>query len=325
MGKKHRNLYPQIYDWDNLLFAYREAKRGKSRSSSFLCFKEYYLKNLRDLQKSLKEKSWFPDDPIHFEVSDPKKRTISCQSFRDRVVHHALMQVVGPILDDAMMPQVYACRRGKGTHRCVKRLQQLLRKNPDSWILHVDFRQFFPTIPQDLLLTHLSKKLSCGDTIDLLGKVLSIQGEGLPIGALTSQILSNYWGGKLDRFISNNFTGKFVRYMDDTAILVKDRKEGKEIEKKIEEFVKEHMSQSIGKWGIYPPQQGVTFCGFRIRKKFKLIKKQSVIRQNKRLRALLKKEDYDGWKRSQIAWLGHLRHADGQNALVKMEMGCKFP
>ena len=143
MGQKFRNLYQQIYDWDNLLAAYREARRGKSYSSSYLRFKEYYLANLRHLQLRLVEGGWRPDPQLQFEITDPKKRTISCQSFRDRVLHHALIQVVGPILDAAMMPQVFACRVGLGTHKCVTRMQQLMRQNPEGWILHVDFSKFF--------------------------------------------------------------------------------------------------------------------------------------------------------------------------------------
>jgi len=149
MSKKFRNLYEQIYQWDNLLLAYAEARRGKTYSSSYLRFKEYALANLRNLQQRLIEESWKPDPQLQFDIIDPKKRTIACQSFRDRVLHHALIQVVGPILDAAMMPQVFACRVGLGTHRCVTRMQQLMRQNPNAWVLHVDFSKFFPTIPQE--------------------------------------------------------------------------------------------------------------------------------------------------------------------------------
>jgi len=321
MGKKHRNLYQQVYDWENLLFAYKEARRGKSRSSSYLYFKDYHLANLRSLQTRLIDETWTPDKQLQFEISDPKKRTISCQSFRDRVVHHALIQVIGPILDKAIMPQVYACRVGLGTHKCVKRVQQLLRKNPDAWILHIDFSKFFPTIPQDSLVNFLSKKISCRKTLSLVAKILTVQEKGVPIGALTSQILSNYWGGKLDRFIANNFTGKFVRYMDDTIVIVETKEEGLKIKEEICAFVANEMCQAVGKWGLYPVRKGVTFCGFRIKSRFKLIKKQSMVRQNRKLRKLLKDKDYEGWKRSQIAWMGHLRYADGQNSLIRMGMG----
>jgi len=321
MGKKHRNLYSQIYDWENLLFAYKQARRGKSYSSSFLLFKEYHLRNLRILQEELTQGTWKPDTQLQFEISDPKKRIISCQSFRDRVVHHALIQVIGSILDEALMPQVFACRVGLGNHRCVKRLQQLMRRNPQGWILHVDFSKFFPTMPQDLVLLHIGKKITCQKTLELIKNILSVQDFGVPIGALTSQIFSNFWGGKLDRFVAGESSGDFVRYMDDMAIVVKSRQEGKRLKEKIDKFVSEEMKQKIGKWGIFPVKQGVTFCGFRIRTRFKLIKKQSMVRQRRRLTGLLNRKDYDGWKNSQLAWLGHLRHADGQNALANMGLG----
>lgn len=318
MGKKYRNLYQRVYDWDNLLAAYKEARRGKTYSSSFLRFKEYYLSNLRHLQRRLIDGAWRPDPQLQFEIIDPKKRTIACQSFRDRVLHHALIQVVGPILDAAMMPQVFACRVGLGTHRCVNRMQQLMRQNPDAWVLHVDFSKFFPTIPQDILLSHLGKKITCQQTLLLIKQVLSVQDQGLPIGALTSQTFANYWGGKLDRFIAATGNGRFVRYMDDAVIIVDGKSQGLALREAICSFVAAEMGQRIGKWSLGPVERGVTFCGFRIRRKFKLIKRQSMIRQRRKLRLLLQHNDADGWRRAQIAWLGHMRHGDGQNALVHL-------
>lgn len=315
MSKKYRNLYVQIYDWDNILAAYKEARRGKTYSSSYLRFKEYHLSNLRYLQLRLIEGSWQPDPQLQFDIIDPKKRTIACQSFRDRVLHHALIQVVGPILDAGMMPQVFACRVGLGTHRCVNRVQQLMRQNPKDWVLHVDFSKFFPTIPQDLLLAHLSKKLTCRRTLLLIEEVLSVQPSGVPIGALTSQTFANYWGGKLDRFIAATGNGRFVRYMDDAAIIVSNKAEGMALREAICDFVAAEMRQRIGKWHLGPVSRGFTFCGFRIRLKFKLIKRQSMIRQRRKLRLLLAHNDHDGWRRSQIAWMGHIRHGDGQNGL----------
>lgn len=315
MGKKFRNLYEQIYAWDNLLAAYAEARRGKTYSSSYLRFKEYALANLRNLQLRLIEGGWKPDPQLQFDIIDPKKRTIACQSFRDRVLHHALIQVVGPILDAAMMPQVFACRVGLGTHRCVTRMQQLMRQNPEAWVLHVDFSKFFPTIPQELLLLHLGKKLTCRRTLLLIEQVLSVQAAGVPIGALTSQTFANYWGGKLDRFIAQQGIGSFVRYMDDAAIIVPSKADGLALKNRICAFVAEEMNQRIGKWSLGSVERGITFCGFRIRRKFKLVKRQSMIRQRRRLKLALAHDDHEGWRCSQLAWMGHIRHGDGQNGL----------
>lgn len=321
MGSKFRNLYHQIYDWDNLLLAYSNASRGKSYSSSYLGFKEYHLSNLRQLQVRLIKHSWHPDAQKLFDIIDPKKRTIACQSFRDRVLHHALIQVVGPILDAAMMPQVYACRVGLGTHRCVNRMQQLMRQHPDAWVLHVDFHKFFPSISQELLLLYLGKKISCQQTLGLISQVLSVQLSGLPIGALTSQTFANYWGGRLDRFIAAKRIGAFVRYMDDAVIIVPDKAAGLLLKAEICQFVASSMNQHIGKWHLGSVSRGLTFCGFRIRRTHKLIKRQSLIRQRRRLQMALAHGDHDAWRKTQASWMGHIRHGDGQNALVALKLG----
>ena len=85
-------------------------------------------------------------------------------------------------------------------------------------------------------------------------------------------------------------------------------------------FVETEMGQRIGKWHLAPVLRGFTFCGFRIRTKFKLIKRQSMIRQRRRLRHLLSHDDHAGWRRSVIAWMGHIRHGDGQNGLVHLKL-----
>lgn len=315
MSTKYRNLYTQIHDWDNLLEAYKQARKGKTYSSSFLHFKEYYLSNLRFLQNRLIEQTWQPDPQQTFYIQDPKTRLISCQSFRDRVLHHALIQVVGPILDAAIMPQVYACRVGLGTHKCVNKVQQLLRQNPDKWILHIDFAKFFPSIPQDLLLAFIAKKITCQDTLELTKKVLTVQPKGLPIGALPSQIFCNYWGGKLDRYIASTAGGSFVRYMDDVAIIVSSKQDGLRLKDDFSNFVRDEMRQTIGKWKLAPVKHGITFCGFRIKSSHKLIKRQSLIRQRHKLKTALAHDDHDAWKQSLSAWMGHVRHADGFHAL----------
>jgi hypothetical protein len=155
----------------------------------------------------------------------------------------------------------------------------------------------------------------------LIEQVLSVQPRGLPIGALTSQCFCNYWGGKLDRFIADQAGGCFVRYMDDAAIIVNSKAEGLALKEKICTFVAAEMGQRIGKWHLKPVERGVTFCGFRIRCKFKLIKRQSMIRQRRKLRLLLKHGNYEGWRRSQIAFMGHIRHADGHNGVVHLGLG----
>lgn len=318
MGKKFRNLYHKIYEWDNLLTAYHEARRGKTYSSSYLRFKQDHLYRLRLLQQELIEQRWKPNGQLQFEITDPKRRLISCHSFRDRVVHHALVQVVGPILDDALMPQTYACRYGKGTHRCAKQAQRLLRQNKDKWVLHIDFAKFFPSVPTDLLLALLSKKITCASTLALIESILSIQEQGIPIGALTSQVFSNYWGGQLDRYMAALTAGRFVRYMDDMLIIADNKEDGLLLKDKASSFVRDVMGQVIGKWSLRPVKRGVTFCGYRLRIRYKLIKKQSMVRHKRRLQMALRHGDHEYWRNSQVSFSGHLSHADGYNGLKAM-------
>ena len=79
------SLYPQVWDWDNLLLAYRKAskgKRGKPPAAGF----EYHLEdNLVQLQAELRDKSYRPGPYASFYIHEPKRRLISAAPFRDRV------------------------------------------------------------------------------------------------------------------------------------------------------------------------------------------------------------------------------------------------
>jgi len=106
--------------------------------------------------------------------------------------------------------------------------------------------------------------------------------------------------------------------MDDAAVIVDDKHDGMTLKNEICAFVATEMQQEIGKWSLVPVRRGFTFCGFRIRGKFKLIKRQSMIRQRRKLKHLLAHGEYDGWRQSQIAFMGHIRHGDGQNGLIHL-------
>jgi len=135
MGHKvgfYEDLYPQVYDWDNLLLAYRRASKGKRGNPAVAAF-EYRLEdNLIRLQEELVARTYQPGPDYSFYIHEPKRRLISAAPFKDRVDHHALCNVIELLFERSFISDSYANRVGKGTHRALDRAQQFARRRTSS-------------------------------------------------------------------------------------------------------------------------------------------------------------------------------------------------
>ena len=141
--KTYRHLYPQVWDWENLYLAWRKARKGKRGLEPAATF-EYNLEaNLPRLLRELRDKTYRPSPYTSFYIHDPKRRLISAALFRDRVVHHALCNVIEPLFERRFIFDSYANRTGKGTHRALDRCQQFARRY--RYVLPCDVRRFFPS------------------------------------------------------------------------------------------------------------------------------------------------------------------------------------
>ena len=212
---------PRVYDWDNLCLAYRNASRGKRGHADVAAFELYLTDNLLALQDELQTRRYQPGAYHSFYIREPKRRLISAAPFRDRVVHHALCQVTVPYFERLFIPDSYANRVGKGTHRALDRCQQFARRC--RYVLPCDIVQFFPAIDHAMLRETLSAMLPATDCHWLVERILesgrgvlseeytmtyfpgddlfaALRPRGLPIGNLTSQWWANcYASGKVTR------------------------------------------------------------------------------------------------------------------------------
>jgi retron-type reverse transcriptase len=123
MAKRYHFLYNKIRDPLNLWTAYKQAARGKRRKAVVAEFERSLEIELIDLEESLQDGSYQPGPPHTFVIGSPKRWVISAAPFRDRVVHHALMNVIEPLFDRQFIHDSYANRVGKGTHKALDRCQ----------------------------------------------------------------------------------------------------------------------------------------------------------------------------------------------------------
>jgi len=156
-----------------------------------------------------------------FSIRDPKTRVIRAPAFRDRVVHHAMIAVTGPVFERGAIARSYACRKGLGPHRALRQAAAWARSSPA--FLKVDVVRFYDSISHARLMAALARRFRERRLLALWKVLLDsyclVPGRGLPIGALTSQYLGNFTLDLIDHWILE-VAGmrRYLRYMDDMLV-----------------------------------------------------------------------------------------------------------
>src|SRR3989344_4564521 len=230
----------KICSSDNLYLAFKKAREDKTCLPYVVKFEENLDENLMKLHKELLSLSYKPQDLKRFIVRDPKTRTIHSSVFRDRVVYHAIVNILEPIFDPTFIYDSHASRKGKGTHKAVERFDKFKRKiskngrlaknaynknNVTGYVLKADIKHYFDTVDHERLLEIIERKVKDKNVIWLIKQILnnfdtSIKGKGMPLGNLTSQFFANVYLNELDQFVKHKLKAKYyIRYVDDFLIL----------------------------------------------------------------------------------------------------------
>jgi retron-type reverse transcriptase len=317
--KTYKNLYSQVYDFQNLLKSYYQARKCKSKKKYIIDFEWNLEKNLFDIQKKLKNRNYQFGQYQSFYVSDPKERLIFAAPFRDRIVHHALCNIIEPIFDRGFIFDSYACRRNKGTHKAVFRLKKFMRNFGDNkfYVFKGDIRKYFPSINRNTLFQLIEKKIADQDALRLIRKIIdSLDGrKGIPIGNLTSQLFANIYLNELDQFAKHQLKVKdYCRYVDDFVLLHQDRRQLKKWRTEIKEFLENKLKLKLHpkKQEILPAKIGIDFLGYHIFINHILVRQSTVRRFFYRLKS--GRMSYQ----SIYSYLGHFKFADSFGLMKKI-------
>lgn len=205
-----------------------------------------------------------------FVLCDPKRRHITVVPFRDRVVHHALCEVLGPYLERYAIFDSYACRVGKGQHAALQRAGRFARASTHQWAFKGDVSSYFASISHDRLMVQLRRRvpdpLLC-DWLDRIVRAYPVRpGCGLPIGTLTSQHLANLYLGALDHFIKDQLgVRRYLRYMDD-FVAFGERDAMKELRERTHDFLRDALGLILNPKAsrVMPVRDGVPMLGMRV-------------------------------------------------------------
>lgn len=335
--KRIGNLWDRIIAFDNLLLAYKKARKGKRSREEVARFGLNLEQELFRLQDALLAKSYLPGAYRIFTLYERKPRQISAAPFPDRVVHHALMNVVEPLLDRRFIFDSYACRQGKGVHQAVQRYQNWA--NRYAYALKLDIQRYFPSIDHAILKQQIAHHIKDPHVLWLFDVILDhspafptqpwvyFSGDdlftpqerrtGIPIGNLTSQFLANLYLDGFDHFVKEQLRAKaYMRYVDDFVLLSNSKPKLHDWRQAIEQKLQElRLRIHPRKANIFSVQQGVDILGYRVFPSHRLLRNDNGHRFARRLRTFAAAYrggdmEWEDFNPSVQSWIGHARQAD---------------
>lgn len=334
--KRIGGLWQQIIAPANLYRAWRKARLGKSSRASVARFALNLERELGDLSAALSDGRYQPGCYRLFTIYERKPRQIAAAPFRDRVVHHAIMNVIEPLLDRTFIHDSYACRHGKGVHRAVDRYQHWCRKY--RYALKIDIASYFASIDHDILKQQLARKLKEPPLLELLGRIIDgsppvratleyFDGDdlltplerrcGIPIGNLTSQFFANFHLNELDHFVKQELgASAYLRYVDDMILLADDKPTLWRWHDAIaEQLAALRLRLRPSKCHLTPTEAGLDVLGYRVfpgRRELRNDNGHRFARKFRRMARAYAAGRYRlvDFQPTLASWIGHASHAD---------------
>jgi retron-type reverse transcriptase len=326
--KRIGNLYEKIISLDNLRLADEKARRGKLRSYGVLLHDKNREANILALHETLKNHTFKNSEYSTFTIYEPKERIIfRLPYYPDRILHHAIMNILEPIWVSVFTKDTYSCIKGRGIHGAMRNVKRAIKDRENArYCLKIDIRKFYPSIDHDVLKTIIRRKIKCKDTLALLDTIIDST-DGVPIGNYLSQYFANLMLAYFDHWIKEEVGVKYYfRYADDMVFLHKDKAFLHDLLTQIDAYLRDNLHLTIkANYQVFPIAKnrsdkhgrGLDFVGFVFYHEHKLIRKsikknfcRAVARLNKQPN--LSAKDY---KQGVCSWLGWAKHSNSKHLL----------
>jgi RNA-directed DNA polymerase len=330
------HLFDALASFENLNRAARDAQRGKRFKPAVARFHHNLARKLLELRDELMEGRYRPGPYRTFTIYEPARRFISAAPYRDRVVHHALCNVMEPLFERSFIFDSYANRVGKGTHRALDRCTEYARRF--RYVLQADIRLFFPSIDHEILLVRLARRIHDPRVMELARTIVAHSNaqppadfyfpgddlftpferrKGLPIGNLTSQFWANVYLDPFDHHFRDELAVPgYIRYVDDFLVFSNSKESlAAWLEVGRLQLDRVRLALNERKTSIYPVSEGIPFLGFRVFPHCRRLLSKSVKRARRRLQRLADASrsgqiDMKTVSRSVAAWIAHAAHGD---------------
>ncbi|MEA5061840.1 MAG: reverse transcriptase domain-containing protein [Petrimonas sp.] len=317
--KRIGNLYDKVCRLDNLYLAYDKARKGKARQYGVRLFEKDIEGNLHQLYNELVNEAYRTSEYKVFTIHDPKEREISSLPFRDRIVHHAIMNVMEPIWTSVFIRQTYSCIKTRGIHDVLRHLKRDLKDVENTrYCLKIDIRKFYPSIDHDILKQIIRKKIKDIRLLNLLDEIID-SAPGVPIGNYLSQFFANLYLSYFDHWLKEDHKVKYYyRYADDMVILSGNKPYLHGLLVEINHYLATRLNLQLkGNFQVFPvTDRGIDFVGYKFYHTHILMRKSIKKRLCQKAAKLNKKDLTEKEYRVRIApWLGWARHCNSCHLL----------
>jgi len=330
--KTYKQIFESMTSVEHLFGAWDQFKQDKRSKYDVMEFEKELEQHIFQLHHDLRNKTYKHGQYTGFYISDPKLRHIHKAIVRDRVLHHGIFKVLNPIFEPGFIPDSFSCRIGKGSHKGVERLAQMLRTvslngTRPCYALKCDVRKFFDSIDHEILLEILARRVKDPEVMWLMREIVgSFAGgyadlfhpRGVPIGNLTSQLFANVYMNEFDQFVKHELKAKhYVRYTDDFIFVSGDKAELENLLAPIQQFLQEKLKLELhpDKIHLVKYHEGVDFLGYVQFTHHRLMRetsKQRMLRKISHAADLYQHDAIDETRMNATlqSYLGVLKHAD---------------
>lgn len=276
--KRKGNLYSKIISIENLRLADQKARKGKQNTYGVKLFDLNPEGNFLILNELLSNKGYKTSEYDIFTVFEPKERQVyRLPYFPDRIVHHAIMNVLEPIFVSNFTADTYSCIKGKGIHAAAKAVKKSLKDIPGTtYCLKLDIKKFYPSVNHECLKKLLRKKFKDADLLWLLDEIID-SAEGLPIGNYLSQYLANFYLSYFDHWIKEDKAVKYYfRYADDMVIPAPSKDYLHSLLNEIKHYLNLNLKLQVKQnYQVFPVEaRGIDFVGYKFYHTHTLLRKQ---------------------------------------------------
>ncbi len=278
--KTVNNLWDVFISPENFNIAAKKAiksKKSKMAVAKFLAKRDKLLDKLRHdiISGNFKTSAY-----VIKTIYEPKERNIYVLPlYPDHILHHALVNVLGPIWLKTFVRDSFACIPGRGLHAASQRAMDFVRRN--KYVLQCDIRKFYPSIRHDVMKRVLRRKIADRRILRLLDNIVDSCGgeKNVPIGNLTSQWFGNVFLNELDHFVKEKLGWRdYIRYCDDFCLFGNNKRDLWRVRKKILHFVQNELMLDFSRSSVYPVSRGFDFIGYRHFNGFILLRKSAAKR-----------------------------------------------
>ena len=326
--KRIGNLYESIISLDNLRLADEKARKGKTKSYGVIHHDKHRESNILALHEALKNKTFKTSEYDVFNVYEPKERIIyRLPYYPDRIVHHAVMNILEPIWMSVFTYNTYSCVKKRGIEGCARRVEKIIRKYKGKplFCLKIDIKKFYPSINHDVLKGIVRKKIKDNNLLWLLDEIID-SADGLPIGNYLSQFLANLFLAYFMHYVNEVLRIDATEYADDICFFSDSKEKLHEAFKEISRYLADLDLKVKSNYQVFPiaknrydkSGRALDYVGYKFYREQKLIRKsikknfcRHVARLNKRTPPLPPKE----YKQGICSWLGWAKHSNSKHLL----------